>query len=345
MLYILHGDDELSRSEQLLQWKSTLGDATVSGLNSTILDGRGLSLVELRAACDALPFIGDRRMVVVEGFLTRFELSDRSQRRGQAKALSDADTLLVQQLCDYLPRLPASTRLVFLEKRSLHRSNGALRALMGLQGVHVRELRAPEERSLPQWISSRMSLKGGQIEAGAARLLADLVGADTRQLDLELDKLVNYVNARRAVTPEDVNWLVSARQMVDIFDLVDAVGLRQAGRAMSHLHDLLDNGASPMHLIRMLERQLRMLTQTKELTGQGASSAEMMRHLGVKHAFLVDKLSRQAQNFSRGSLIRALSQLACTENAIKTGEIAEPLALDLLVSELCLPQARVPVSD
>ncbi len=50
MLYILHGEDELTRSEELAKLRQKLGDPTSASLNTTTLSGRDLSLAELLQA-------------------------------------------------------------------------------------------------------------------------------------------------------------------------------------------------------------------------------------------------------------------------------------------------------
>ena len=72
LFYILHGNDEFSRSEQVVAFKDKVGDATVRDFNVTVLDGRKVTLAEVRHAADAVPFLADKRLVIVEGLLARW---------------------------------------------------------------------------------------------------------------------------------------------------------------------------------------------------------------------------------------------------------------------------------
>jgi DNA polymerase III delta subunit len=54
--YVFHGTDEFTRAETLADFKSKLGPHDTVDLNTTILDGKTLTLAELRHACDAIPF-------------------------------------------------------------------------------------------------------------------------------------------------------------------------------------------------------------------------------------------------------------------------------------------------
>jgi DNA polymerase-3 subunit delta len=336
MLYILHGEDEFTRSEQLAGWRARLGEPTTSSLNTIVLDGRKVTLPELVQACDALPLLGRRRLVIVEDFWSRFEPPERGRARGRPRKMSAADAAFVEALLEYLPRVPETTRLVFVEGRSLSRANPVFDLLPADEKrVHIKEFRPPAERNLGPWIRRRMEAKGGTITAPAARQLASLVGNDLRQLDGELEKLLAYANYQRPVTVDDVHSLVSTKHLVDVFDLVDAMGLRRGEAAMRHLHELLDAGAAPLYLLHMIVRQFRILLSVKELLSKGATPSQIQRELGIKHKFIVEKASRQAHHFSMARLESIYAHLADVEQDIKTGQIEDLLALDVLVAELC----------
>ena len=337
MLYVLHGEDEFSRSEQLAKWKARLGDPVTASLSISVLDGRKLALAALIEACDTLPFMGKRRLVVVEGFWSRFEAPPGGQAKGRQRKMPAADTALVSSLCEYLPGMPDTTRLVFVEDRALGPSNPAVSILSkDKEQVLVREYRPPSGRDLGRWIEHRVTAKEGAITREAAQELANLVGANLRQLDQELEKLLAHANFERSVTKEDVHALVAARPMVSVFDLVDAIGLRQGERALRCLHELLDAGAAPLYLLHMIQRQFRILLQAKELRSQGAGVGEIQSELGIRHSFVVEKALRQASRFSLTRLESIFVHLVDLEQAIKTGRIADLLALDMLVAESCL---------
>jgi DNA polymerase III delta subunit len=61
----------------------------------------------------------------------------------------------------------------------------------------------------------------------------------------------------------------------------------------------------------------------------------MQKTLGIRHSFIIDKSLRQAQNYGMAALESIYARLADVEQKIKTGEIEDLLALDLLVVELC----------
>jgi len=125
MFYILHGEDVLARSDLVADFKARIGDETVRDLNVTVLDGRKVTLAELVHNADTIPFLADKRLVIVEGLLTR--LASKRSREGEESEPAGADREFLKGLLDYVARVPESTRLVFVEPRSLPASNPVLK--------------------------------------------------------------------------------------------------------------------------------------------------------------------------------------------------------------------------
>ncbi|MCE7939577.1 MAG: hypothetical protein DYG90_13560, partial [Chloroflexi bacterium CFX6] len=119
MFYIFHGDDAFSIGEAVRGLRRRLIESDpMADLNYAELDGRSLSAADLRTAVDTLPFVGDRRVVVVHGLLAR--CNPRGGEGEGRKGLADAIVAL-------LPGMPPTTRLVFAETGALHANNPVLR--------------------------------------------------------------------------------------------------------------------------------------------------------------------------------------------------------------------------
>ncbi|MBC7251401.1 MAG: DNA polymerase III subunit delta [Anaerolineae bacterium] len=322
MFYLFHGEDEFSRAEAVSSLKQRMGDdPTMADLNTVVLDGRRITMSELQHACDTIPFMADQRLVIVEGWL------EALASQGKSKA---EETL--QELTAYLPHLPPTTRLVFVENRRIERHHPVHKLATSLDCGYVKEFAPPQKDSLHRWISKRAEKHGGKITPQAARELAAFVGDDLRLLDQEIAKLVAYAGGERPINLEDVHLLVSYAQEANIFHMVDALGRRDGRTAMRLLHQLLGT-QKPLSILGMIVRQFRILVQVKELGEEGLGSREIASRLKLHH-FVVEKGLRQARNFSMAQLERVYDKLVETDVAIKTGQLDAVLALDLLVAGL-----------
>ncbi|RLC65982.1 MAG: DNA polymerase III subunit delta [Chloroflexi bacterium] len=322
MFYLFHGEDEFSRAEAVQNLKQRMdGDPAMVDLNTAILDGRKITLGELRHACDTIPFLADRRLVIVEGLLGA--LSAQEKRRSKE---------ILDELVAYLPHLPPTTRLILVENRRISQKHPVYQLALAEECGHVQEFVPPRQNALPRWITKRAERHGGQITPPAAGELAAFVGNDLRLLDQELAKLVAYTGGERPISVDDVHLLVSYAQEANVFHMVDALGRRDGRTAMRLLHQLLDK-QKPLALLGMIVRQFRILVQVKELSERGLGQREITDKLKL-HSFVVEKGLRQARNFSMAQLEKVYDQLVETDVAIKTGRLDPVLALDLLVAGL-----------
>lgn len=337
MFYLLHGEDEFSRAETLAHLKEKAGEPTVVELNTTVLDGRKITLPELKGACDALPFMSERRLVIVEGLLTWL-----AEGEGKGK-LPKAKQEFLKGLLEYLPQVPPSTRLIFVESTTIKPDHPVYR-LAQAEEAYIKEFPLLKGEKLAQWVRQRVKSKGGEISPAALQTLVTFVGNDLRLLNQEIEKLLTYLGRARPIEEEDVRLLVSYVQEADIFEMVDALGQRNSSLALKLLHKLLEGGSAPLALLGMISRQFRILIQVKELEEEGLSLSAIAQKLGL-HQFVVQKVARQARNFAMEQLERAYDCILETDWAIKTGRLEPVLALDILLIRLggAGPALKLPV--
>ena len=64
--FLLHGPEEFASAECVEALKAKLGDPTLAELNTTVFDGRTATLADVRATADTMPFLTNRRLVIVD---------------------------------------------------------------------------------------------------------------------------------------------------------------------------------------------------------------------------------------------------------------------------------------
>jgi len=350
MITLIHGPAELLRAEMRAEIIARIAsDPELADLNTTRLEGRTLTPAELQNACDTLPFLAERRLVIVEGLLARLAgpprgrtkasdagVGEEVEERSETEHAASPETLKGQAkaFLAYLDKVPESTELVLVEEDT--GSGPGLRRLQELaRSGHARIVlcEKPRKNDLPDWIRGRARLHQVKLDAAAANDLAEFVGDELRQLDQELTKLADYAGGR-TVTREDVRRLVAATRAASVFELVDALGLGDApaaGRLMQHALDL--DGEPPLRLMAMIARQYRLLIQVKTLQAQGAKPPEIARTLNLGE-WMVPRFVNQANRHTIVRLVRALERILAADEAIKTGKLGDREAMDILLAEL-----------
>ena len=331
MFYVLHGDDIFTRTEELDRLRDRVGDTGMAELNTTLLDGRTVTWDELLQHSDSLPFLSDRRLIIVSGLLTRLT------QRGT----SATDQQFLERLLEHLPHLPPTTRLVFVEDRPLPDRHPVLALARSQEDGYERPFTRPSGHALTRWVYQRVSQEGGQIESQAVQALCTFVGNDLYQLHHEVQKLVAYTDGERAITEDDVHTLTPQARQGNVFDLVDALGQRNGSLAARTYHDLLAMGEHPLGILGMITRQFRLMIQVKELSPQ-FPTVSALAHALHQSPYPIRKILVQSHNYSMQQLRTIYHKLLDVDVSIKTGQTEATLALDTLIGGLCGHPQRVP---
>jgi len=315
MFYIFHGDDAHSQKETLQDLLARLDDPSMLELNTTRFSG-AVNLGQLRQACDSIPFLAKRRVVVVENSLAQSNSRD-----------------FVDQLVEYLPQLPEFTRLFFLESQALRSNHRLLTFAEKQDNGFVRVFARPEGRALERWVQQQARDAGADVEPRAVHLLVSSTGNDLTLLANEVEKLALYRLNNGPITAEDVALLCPYVAEASIFDLVDALGARDGHTAATLLQTKLNEGADPFYLFAMIVRQFRLLIQAKDLAEDGLRPPAIASKLKI-HSFVAGKIYQQSQRFSLPQLEQIYDHLLQTDVGVKTGQADMVTALSLLVAGL-----------
>ena len=275
-----------------------------------------------------MPFLGDHRMVVVRRLFSpgsgrsTDDADGADSRRGKAEADREREFLA------YLPRVPEFTVLVLYEDAEFKGNHPAVKVIRDAGGQALPAL-APAPNAVPEWIAKRVRVKGGNIDRAAIEVLVGFGVDDFRQLDQNLDKLVTYADTR-SITKGDISALIPLTTDVTVFALVDAVGSRDRRAALATYRRLLVDGASPIYLLVMLTRQIRLLLGAHDALARREDLAGALK----VQPWVARKIAQQARGFSAERCVRAYQKLAEADASIKTGQADETIAVELLLVDL-----------
>ena len=329
MLYILFGDNDFSLYQSLEEIKRGIGDPTTLATNTTTLEGQQVTLSQLRTVCETLPFLAERRLVIVKGLLERFEPRGKSGRKKTPRMPDQRNEYKL--LAEHINKMPDSTILVLIDS-GIRGNNPLLRELS--DKAEVKSFPLLKDTELRQWIQNRVAEEGGSISSPAVTLLTKLVGSNLWVMASEINKLVLFTSGRR-IEEADVERVVSHAQQASVFAMVDAILEFKVDVAEQALQQLLNRGAAPAYLLVMLSRQVRMIVRIKELRNQRKTGVEIQNKLGLTSEFALRKTLEQAGRYSLKRLKGVYHKLLETDLSIKTGKYDAELALSILVAELC----------
>jgi DNA polymerase-3 subunit delta len=346
MLHVLHGEDDFSAREAL---NKLLRDPRFI-YSTERFDGAGAEIGAIREACETMPFLSDGRLVIVEGLpKPKREAASKESDEAPTKAEAEAApakgkgkraakkptaTALAREFAGTLAEigshLPATTTLAIIVAETLPKTHPLVEAAEAHGKLHL--FMPPTGPALEKWITARAQLEHATLTPDALKALANLANGQLRVLANEIAKLATYVGPEGVITAQTVQLLVPDSRETRVFDLTDALARGERGPALRLLHELLADGQPPLMILALVARQVRTLTQVKDLAAQGARPPEIASMAGLA-PFLVEKTLNQARRFSIAQLEAA--QRACLEvdTALKRSRLAPDLALDLLLTE------------
>ncbi len=97
VVYIFHGDDEFATGQALKAIESQMGDPSSAEMNTTHLDGRSLNMDKVVQTTQAMPFLADRRLVVLTDPLGAMKSSkDRDKFKSILEGVPPTTALVIQ---------------------------------------------------------------------------------------------------------------------------------------------------------------------------------------------------------------------------------------------------------
>lgn len=319
MIYLFHGDDELSISEAIERLIQNVGSIELRDHNVVRLDNTSTSPDTLATHTTAMPFLSERRLTILTDFLSKF----KGKRDVSSKGWSG-----IRQL---LESMPESNDLVFRETGEVAKNNPLFSEITDI--VSVRQFPLPRGGALNKWIHDRVKDKGGDIENTAISKLAHDIGSDTWALHLEIEKLTLFAMGRK-ININDIESLTIDSHQDSIFMAVDMV-INGNSNAMMSIKSILQGSESPGYILAMMHRQVRLLIVAKMSEGNNVGRDDLSKQLNLR-GYALQKLLEQVNLYTLERLISIHTLLAKTDEKIKSGKLADVIALEMLVAELSI---------
>ena len=295
--------------EPLAIWRTggdadSTDDGDASG-NASAAKRRDRALADIEQHLATAPLFGGGTLVVIrqpDGLIR--EGTARARLIGLAAAVPPGNGLAIGDLVASGARTPAGA--------------GVLAKAVQDAGGDVRAFPALTRERMERWIDQRGQELGARLAPGAARLLAERVGAYVRESDVdrrrqteladqELHKLA-LLRPDGTVSREDVIELVPEAIPGSTWAFLDAVGARRMPDAAVLAERLLEGAAPPPVLVAQLHRRLRELVLVREHLDAGVRGGALVRVMKLQ-PFRAQKLEEQAARWTGDALVGALDGL------------------------------------
>ena len=279
--YLLYGEEAYLRTQYKNRLKNALADPSDT-MNFSRFEGKGIDPAEIISLAETLPFFAERRLILIED-------------SGFFKNKCD-------ELADYLPNMPDTTCLLFVETE-VDKRNRLYKAVQ--KYGRVTEFQLQDERTLMKWILGTLKKENKKITESTLQLFLERTGSDMENIHMELEKLLSYTIGREVITSEDVEEICTMQTTGQIFEMIRAIAEKKQRLALDLYYDLLALKEPPMRILFLIARQFNQLLLVKSLTAKGMDRASVASKAQVA-PFIAGRLMAQAKSFTMQQLRNAV---------------------------------------
>lgn len=287
-VYAIEGDDAFlcQKAEGLLlaPFRNDLSEMNCSYFTE------GYSAADVVEAANVLPFMQEKRAVVVRDFALKKEVE---------KGV----------LADYLAHPHPETVLIFVVREG--------EKIKWPSGVEKVDCNREEASVVSRWITGMFRMEGLQIETAACVRLCEYCLCNMGRISGEIQKLSAYCKER--VTEKDVEALVAKEFDFVVFDLSNAVLKKDAGRALA-ISEELTSANDPGFVVVLLTALYNSFKRMYAAKVSKQSDKVLAGYFKVKE-YAITMARRQSANLPAETLKRCMDRCAEADFAFKSGRM------------------------
>jgi len=316
--YVLEGPEEYIKRSALEALRRRMLPEGMAEMNETRLTDPDAGT--LIAAAETLPFMADRRLVVVQ---------ESGMLQGRAKGYDEARSAAA--LAEYLQHPPETACIVFYVR---DKADGRKKLYAQLKKcAQIVQFTPLDEREMTRWIAQTLKKLGKRISVPACQKLTFTAGTELYALSGELQKLAAYAGDREEILPEDIDAVCVRTTAYRVYDLTGTLMRGDAKGAFTLCHALQRDGEEPLFLLALLQNECRRMLAVKLLRGDGTPPDAIAAKIGAP-AFAVRNISGQVARYTEKQLRDMCDVCMDTEYRVKSGSLPAEGALEEAMLQL-----------
>jgi DNA polymerase III subunit delta len=219
-----------------------------------------------------------------------------------------------------LPRIPENNHLLFTQVTKPDERLKSTKTLRKLGEVREFALIAPwQEDQLRDQVLRMAAEQKIKVTPGAAQLLAEAIGNDTRRLDGELTKLALYVGDRPVDEKAVAALTISGAQ--SSFNLGSALLAGNTAQALNIVDELLRRNEPALRMLAVLVNQFRTWLWVRVMVESGERDRQAIaKAADVGNPNRLFFLQKETEKRTAHQLSRVLPALLEAEVQLKTGQ-------------------------
>lgn len=289
---LFYGNDIWTMDQQIHQLvDEVLSDESTRPFNLEQLDGDTASLEGVLLSANSLPFMADKRVIVVH---EPAFLASGAKKKGLVSAEEE------KALLAYCENPNPSTLLIFRMAADDALAGLGKKILPLVDGIACQK---PKGSALAPWLRQQAKEAGRGFTPEAMAILIETGNQlSTLAMAQELEKLFLYIDDDMALIDADtVQAIITPTSSVTIFKLIDAMLAGHVPKAIAAYKDCLYLGEVPQRVLYRIIETIRHLLMVQSMLSEGMTQGAIQKALHC-HEYYAKKTIGQARQLSTDTL-------------------------------------------
>ena len=338
-VYLLFGDEDYL----VRQYRNELIRAVIGSedsMNLNIHRSESLDWGVIQDEIMSMPFFAEHRMVVLED--TRLFMSRKAAKDAEAadSGESSGDEDLAAQVAAFIPKIPDSTVVLFVEQPDEKKAGGKkgrisvdkrgkLYKAVSKTGLAA-EFGSMDTQSLSRWVAGRLAGEKIRITSGAMERFLQMTGNDMSHINTETQKLISYAGEGGVIHLNDVEAITSEILEGRVFRMIDLIARHECAAALSLYSDLLQLRESPGMIFALIMKQYDRMMLAKDIMVRGGGIPQIMSELKLAD-WQARQLMGQARYYTLEQVRNLTEECIRIRQLVQSGRMEEQLATELVI--------------
>lgn len=299
-IYLLKGDAFLCQEAK----KIIINKLNMSNINISIFTDESFDINDMLNACNQFSFFEEKRMVIVQDLLKELNQDAKTRLENYSKNVNkDCVLLLIDTM-----------------------SNKVFDFVKNAEIVECKV----NETFIFNYMQQKTQEFGCSIKIESCKKLNEYCLGNLNRINLEIKKLCDYLGKNKEITSDLIDKQVFKDTELKVFDLTNALSVKDANRALKILNDMLMANEPPIKILGLINGNFRRMLFAKINKG---TNAELAKALNVKE-FAITKAKETASKFTSGQLKRILNLLLEADYNIKSGAMTQENVLYYVICKI-----------
>lgn len=292
-------------------------------LNYSKLEGKDIDLEDLISTCETLPFMSEKRLVVVNNI---------------SAFISNIDTKQ-DKLYEYLNNTGDFLILILVDSENQLKKNMKIYKYFNKKNTYV-DFDKLYGANLNKWIEKIVSHSGKKITMSNINYFTQKSSYTSKNVDVslyelrnELNKVIDYAS-NIEITKQDIDAVLIDPIDTNIFELLDSITRLDVNRALNLFDEMYMSNEPVQRIFFMITRQIRLIYGYKLYMKKGYSPSLIQKKLKIG-SFEFNKIKNQSKNFSNDRLLLIMNELLIMDIKMKTTQSNDKLLMEMFIVKLC----------